>query len=661
MASNSVSVAATKTRAGGAVRKGRRTGAIIGSQQDAPLQDGMEDYDAMFAKSPEPNPAEKENNTTADKTVVKRTRFSLPGVLPDDDETSRASSSGGRSAHRKKSSRIVNKYLNLMDRNSMSPSELSRVSTAPPSMDRSFVTQHEDSDEEEEDVEQVRKSQENPAEDSVVLKEASRPDEFSNMDVVPAMHDDDDDFPAVDDNYDDDDEDLAPPPPPDSPQADEIGDDEPERNESPSNVGFPSELDHDDDDDKEGVGYNMADSDIEPETPTSVREEQRKKADKLAEKKKRKKKSKAVDESMDDEDGTVKSVPRKSKKRKNKTRNPFTPKGIPSGPREFEAVLVSDLKDSPKEGQENLRRSKRAQVQPLEFWKNERIIYGPDEKFWASQEIGEDIQDSLGNMPVPKQISRALPTPYKPRKISRFTAAAASGKGKSKKDAYGEVAQAEMEPFDSRKIRKKHDYIDSDMATLWDDAIGEAVQQRKSLQQVCLEAARHLLITQRHCVSLVILLLYSTGIVAYNDDLEPRNLPLSKSRKKGEGKVVGQASSAFNVPNEDNSDYVGYIMGNLTLPPKGIKDSESVGFCAQTFTVVTGQAGALEIAYGDPDQMNGTLDPETAHRFLLGPKDLFRIPPGNCYRLENHSKHAECFLTWTIIRPTSSAASRSPA
>jgi centromere protein C len=148
---------------------------------------------------------------------------------------------------------------------------------------------------------------------------------------------------------------------------------------------------------------------------------------------------------------------------------------------------------------------------------------------------------------------------------------------------------------------------------------------------------------------------FSTGVVAYNENLMPRDLPLAKSRKKGEGKVVGQAASAFNILSDDSSCYVGYIMGTFTLPPKGIKDAESVGQCAQTFTVVTGQQGALEVAYGDPDLQDGVLDMANAQRFLLGPKDLFRIPPGNCYRLQNHSKHTECFLSWTIIRPASSA------
>ena len=144
-----------------------------------------------------------------------------------------------------------------------------------------------------------------------------------------------------------------------------------------------------------------------------------------------------------------------------------------------------------------------------------------------------------------------------------------------------------------------------------------------------------------------------TEVVAYASHMEGSNLPISKKRKKTEGRVTGKAAQAFNVSCDDSEDYVGYIMGNLILPPKGIKDSESVGPCAQTFTVCLSQPKALEVAFGDPDQPDGELDAETAQRFLLGPGDMFRVPPGNSYRLENHSETTECLLTWTIIRPTS--------
>lgn len=140
--------------------------------------------------------------------------------------------------------------------------------------------------------------------------------------------------------------------------------------------------------------------------------------------------------------------------------------------------------------------------------------------------------------------------------------------------------------------------------------------------------------------------------MSFKSRVQARKLPVKPGRTKAEGNISGLAAQAFNVPQAPDSDYVGYIMGNLTLPPKGIKDAESVGSCAQTFTVVTGQPGSIEVAYADPDDdAQGAWRPESATRILLSPGDMFRVPPGNCYRLQNHSRTTESLMTWTIIRP----------
>ena len=152
------------------------------------------------------------------------------------------------------------------------------------------------------------------------------------------------------------------------------------------------------------------------------------------------------------------------------------------------------------------------------------------------------------------------------------------------------------------------------------------------------------------CISNIVFFVF-VEFVAYASSMEGNDLPITKERRKAEGKVRGKAAQAFNIPSDD--DNVGYIMGNLILPPKGIKDLESVGLCAQTFTVCRCQSKAVEVAYGYPDEPDGELDPATAQRFRLGPGDMFHVPPGNCYRLENHSKMTDCLLTWTIIRPSS--------
>jgi centromere protein C len=470
------------------VGKGKRTGIIVGSQQDVPLKDGMEDVEAVFAavQSPEPVASPGKENS-ADETVKKKAanakksiRFSLPGTAAatataSGDQDTVASSSSSTATPGKVPG-IMKKFLSMGQRSSLSPSELSRVSTAPPSMDRSAVTQFEEEEgeeeEDEEDIEEVRRAQEKSLEEYANVahrRSIGSPDAFP-MDVDPGM---DDDFPPADDDEDDGDA-LVPPAPPDSPEADDLETEEVEQMEkSATDVAFPAELDPDtDDDDKEGDGFNMPD-DPDPETPASVREERRQDAEKLAEKKRKKKKGtktrKLVDTSMEEEEEAPKSVPRKTKKQKKKfATNPFTPKGMPSGPREYEAVPVSDLKDSPKAGQEHLRRSKRARMTPLEYWRNEHIIYGPNDEL--------DASDSLANMPVPKQISKALPTPYKMRKFTHRAAPAEIG-GKSQKNASKDYPNLEDEPFDSTKLRRKQDYMEAEDGNMWDEAAEESTSQ----------------------------------------------------------------------------------------------------------------------------------------------------------------------------------------
>jgi len=40
-----------------------------------------------------------------------------------------------------------------------------------------------------------------------------------------------------------------------------------------------------------------------------------------------------------------------------------------------------------------------------------------------------------------------------------------------------------------------------------------------------------------------------------------------------------------------------------------------------------------------------------AQRQLLKKGDSFYVPPGNIYRLENHSEHKTCMIHWCIIKP----------
>jgi centromere protein C len=144
-------------------------------------------------------------------------------------------------------------------------------------------------------------------------------------------------------------------------------------------------------------------------------------------------------------------------------------------------------------------------------------------------------------------------------------------------------------------------------------------------------------------------------LFAYADELKGHELPHIK-RSKGESNVFGLASQAFNIPGDEATFMPGYITGTLQLPPKGIKDAEGVGICAQAFVVGDCQAKAVEVAIADPMTNNGKFDPQTAQRFLLSKGEQFHIPPGNIYRIENHSRKVDCVLYWTIIRPMKSGS-----
>jgi hypothetical protein len=133
------------------------------------------------------------------------------------------------------------------------------------------------------------------------------------------------------------------------------------------------------------------------------------------------------------------------------------------------------------------------------------------------------------------------------------------------------------------------------------------------------------------------------------DNFQWHELPIRAPREPQESDGSGVAAEAFNVMH-DHSDYPSYLTGALVLPPCSIKDPDSVGRSAQVFTVLSCQPDALEVAFSDPDEAEGSFNPVTATRFFLSPGRMFRIPPGNCYRLENRSTTIEAELTYTIIR-----------
>ena len=297
--------------------------------------------------------------------------------------------------------------------------------------------------------------------------------------------------------------------------------------------------------------------------------------------------------------------------------------GIPAGNREYEAVPVSDYRGSGSEdattpGGSSLRRSRRARFKPLDFWKNEKLIYEPQ------RETGL-LGEAMGDMPVVAGVMHALPTPYRERKAPPKKDDGEDTKKKSKKgkkrsgDDSDDDDAPSREPFDDKALRKKYKIKSGESGHVWSETLENTLP---------------------------------TKIVSRIDGRTFSMLPLSSDRKKRESKVVGFASQAFHVQTDDDDLFPGYIAGNVVLPPRGIKDAEGVGLCSQVFNVGDCQPNSVEFALADPNGQDGEFDPKTAQRYLLSKGDMFQIPPGNVYRIENHSKHDRATLFWTIVKCT---------
>eukprot|EP01039_Chlorochromonas_danica_P007461 gene7461-8248_t len=110
----------------------------------------------------------------------------------------------------------------------------------------------------------------------------------------------------------------------------------------------------------------------------------------------------------------------------------------------------------------------------------------------------------------------------------------------------------------------------------------------------------------------------------------------------------GLAGHTFVIP-EIKREISGWIAGYLDLPPQGVKDAELVGKYAQIFFVSSGQEKALEFGLADPSTED--WDDQLAQRVLLSPGDSFYVPPGNMYRLQNHSVALAAQLFFVVVQP----------
>jgi hypothetical protein len=238
-----------------------------------------------------------------------------------------------------------------------------------------------------------------------------------------------------------------------------------------------------------------------------------------------------------------------------------TSRGIPAGNRDYEAVPVSEYKDDMEEdprtpGGSSLRRSRRARFAPLQFWKNEKLIYE------AQNEEGI-LGEAMGDMPVVAYVQKAQPTPYKEvkraapekEKKTKKSGKRKSGRGEGDSDegSDDDDTAASKKQFDDKALRKKYRVHNGESGKVWSETLESATE---------------------------------TKIVSRIDNRTFSKLPLSSSRKNRESKVVGFASQGFHVPTDDDDLFPGYIAGNVVLPPRGIKDAEGVGLCSQVFKYV---------------------------------------------------------------------------
>lgn len=258
------------------------------------------------------------------------------------------------------------------------------------------------------------------------------------------------------------------------------------------------------------------------------------------------------------------------------------------------------------------RRSRRAtKGQRFAFWKNERPIY---------QE---------GTM---VGLLTAEPTPKKSRRTTTSKTSKASTAGQRlQKGGKGRAAHAQSEEGGEHdtsmetnlppvKLPKKYRYLDASKSavfSVWDNHSEKLAKQR--------------IVTVRETMPAL------------------RPLPPAEGQKSRHG-PVGYAGHTFVIP-EVQREMSGWISGYLELPPRAVKDAELVGVYAQLFFVAQGQPGALEFGLADPS--SDEWDDSRAQRVVLSPGDSFYVPPGNMYRLENHSESKASHLFFVVVEPIS--------
>jgi hypothetical protein len=146
--------------------------------------------------------------------------------------------------------------------------------------------------------------------------------------------------------------------------------------------------------------------------------------------------------------------------------------------REYRTIPAEEFEDHD-EAPDGVRRSKRRRFRPLQFWKNEKIVYEPN------REEG-DLAEIFGDMPMVAGVQQAEPTPYKKRSIIRKIDKRESNDSdengddsKRKGDKIAKKRDNDEKPFDSSKLRKKYDIEDGDTAPIWWESKGLTLEKSK--------------------------------------------------------------------------------------------------------------------------------------------------------------------------------------
>ena len=234
-----------------------------------------------------------------------------------------------------------------------------------------------------------------------------------------------------------------------------------EEDELPPSMDPPQDQQEDEDDDKEGPGFDMnvdGDEDTEPE-PEAPSKKKTPTPRKKAGKRKKLPTTDDIHSTGEDEPRPKKTTKAKKKKKNTVKSKIFSPKGYPQA-RSYDVVPLSDLEtDSTDEPPPHVRRSKRVRTAPLEHWRNERQVYGPND-------FNDEDFDGVRNMSVVTGIQRPNPTPYKKKTQPKNR----DGPPRKTKST---TADAGDEEFDLTALRKKYKINEGKHAEVWDETTQE--------------------------------------------------------------------------------------------------------------------------------------------------------------------------------------------